>query len=78
MKKRNWKVMSLLLAGTMLAGTLTGCGSSPSNEGSSSAEESSQQSEEQSEQQSEGQSEEQSEEQSEQQPAASGDVVDIK
>ena len=35
MKKRNWKVMSLLLAGTMLAGTLTGCGSDPSNDGGS-------------------------------------------
>lgn len=34
MKKRNCKVMSLLLAGAMLAGILTGCGSGPSNEGS--------------------------------------------
>lgn len=75
MKKRNLKVMTLLTAGTMLAGSLTGCGSSPAG-GSSAApsgEESSQQSEQQpSEEQS---SEEQS---SEEQPAVSGEVVDIK
>lgn len=77
MKKRNWKVMSLLLAGTMLAGTLTGCGSSPSNEESSSAaggEDSAQQSE----QQSEESSEESSAEESSEQSTASGEVVDIK
>ncbi len=63
MKKRNWKVMSLLMAGAMLAGSLTGCGSSPSDGGSSSAGDGS------SSQQSEGQAD---------QPAASGEVVDIK
>ncbi len=80
MKKRNWKVMSLLMAGAMLAGSLTGCGSSPSEEGSSGADnsqQSEQSSEEQSEQSSEEQSEQSSEEQSEQ-PAASGDVVELK
>ena len=52
MKKRNWKVMSLLMAGAMLAGSLTGCGSSPSEEGNSGAD-NSQQSEQSSEEQSE-------------------------
>lgn len=77
MKKRNLKVMALLTVGTMLAGSLTGCGSEPADQSSAqgSSEESSQQSEQQSEESSE---EQQSEESSEEQQAASGEVVDIK